>query len=166
MINRHRHSLARSGARWVAAMSMAWISTLVAAQTASPETSEGVKAALAGWIESFNRGAPTAAYFAGDAVLVRGNGTFTGAATINDMEQRESKAGLRLTLVVDQVQFVGPDVAIVTGRYTVAPPGSAAQVIPGVALHTMQRTGSTWQVRGASFTRTQAPPAPAGAASS
>ena len=91
----------------------------VLAQPAITPASAAVEAALAGWIDAFNIGLPTAAYFASDAVLVRGNGTFRGAAVIDDMEQRESKAGLRLTLKVDQVQFIGLDAAAVVSRYTV-----------------------------------------------
>ena len=136
----------------------------VLAQPAITPASAAVEAALAGWIDAFNIGLPTAAYFASEAVLVRGNGTFRGAAVIDDMEQRESKAGLRLTLKVDQVQFIGPDAAAVVSRYTVALPGPSGQIIPGVSLHLLQRAGNQWLVGAASFTRVQAPPPNAAAA--
>jgi ketosteroid isomerase-like protein len=134
------------------------------AQQSAADVPTAVETTLASWIEAFNRGAPTGAYFASDAVLVRGNGTFNGAAVIDDMEQREAKAGLRLTLKVERVQSVAPDTAIVVGRYAVALPGPTGQVIPGVSLHVLQRTGNEWKVRAASFTRVQVPPPPSSAA--
>ena len=134
------------------------------AQPTSTNVAPTVEAALTGWVDAFNSGLPTAAYFASEAVLVRGNGTFRGAAVIDDMEQRESKAGLRLTLKVDQVQFIGPDAAAVVSRYTVALPGPSGQIIPGVSLHMLQRAGNQWLVGAASFTRVQAPPPNAAAA--
>jgi hypothetical protein len=136
------------------------------AQPAADNVPATVEAALTSWVDAFNHGRPTAAYFAREAVLVRGNGTFRGAAVIDDMEQRESKAGLRLTLKVDQVQFIGPDAAAVVSRYTVALPGPSGQIIPGVSLHMLQRAGDQWLVGAASFTRVQAPPSTSAAAMS
>ncbi len=132
----------------------------------SPEDIPGaVRSALANWIVAFNRGDPTGIYFATNAVMVRGNGTFHGAAVIDNMEQRESKAGLRLTLVVDDVQVLNSATAVALGRYTVLPPGAPGSPIPGVSVHTLQRLGDQWQVSAASFTRTQAPPLVASTAS-
>lgn len=136
------------------------------AQTPTDDVAGAVQAALAKWIAAFNRADPTAAYFASDAVMVRGNGTFSGSSVINDMEQKESRAGLRLTLVVEQVQALSPTTAIAVSRYTVTPPGAPAAPIPGVSMHTLQRVGDRWQVRAASFTRTLAPPSVAAAAAS
>lgn len=154
----------RRRAGWCAAACLALLIGPTLAQPASAEASSAVQSALARWVDTFNRGESTGAFFASDAVMVRGNGVFSGAALIDEMERRESKAGLRLTLVVDRVQSLGPDAAVATGGYTVTPPGAAA-AIPGVSMHTLQRNGGQWLVRGASFTRTQAPP-PAAAASS
>lgn len=128
------------------------------AQAPREDVPGAVRGALANWIAAFNRGDPTGVYFASDAVMVRGNGTFNGATVINDMEQRESKAGLRLTLVVDHVQILNSTTALAVRRYTVMPPGAPGSPIPGVSMHTLQRVGDRWQVRGASFTRTQPPP--------
>lgn len=157
-------SLTRRRAGSCAAACLALLIGPTLAQPAPAEASSAVRSALASWIETFNRGESTGAFFASDAVMVRGNGVFNGAALIDEMERRESKAGLRLTLVVDRVQSLGPDVAVATGRYTVTPPGAAA-AIPGVSMHILQRSGGQWLVREASFTRTQGPP-PAAAASS
>ena len=154
----------RRRAGWCAAACLAMLIGPTLAQPASAEASSAVQSALARWVDTFNRSESTGAFFASDAVMVRGNGVFSGAALIDEMERRESKAGLRLTLVVDRVQSLGPDAAVATGGYTVTPPGAAA-AIPGVSMHTLQRNGGQWLVRGASFTRTQAPP-PAAAASS
>ena len=149
----------------VAALCLTLPLGLSMAQAPADDVPGAVQVALANWIAAFNRGDPTGTYFASDAVMVRGNGTFSGATVINGMEQRESKAGLRLTLIVDQVQTLSPTAAIAVGRYTVAPPGASGSPIPGVSMHTLQRVGNQWQVRGASFTRTQAPPPDAAATS-
>lgn len=139
--------------RLMVVLALAFSAAPVAAQPAKP-----VEGALARWVETFNRGAPTAAYFSRDAVLVRGNGTFRGAAVIDEMEQRESKAGLRLSLQVDDVQVIGTDAATAVGRYTVTLPGPTGQTVPGVSLHILERMGNEWLVRAASFTRVQAAP--------
>ena len=158
-MNTLAHALRSTRRRQIAALCVVALSIgPVLAQPAATPAPTTVEAALAGWVEAFNNGLPTTAYFASDAVLVRGNGTFRGAAVIDDMEQRESKAGLRLTLKVDQVQFIGPDAAAVVSRYTVALPGPSGQIIPGVSLHMLQRTGNQWLVGAASFTRMQVPP--------
>lgn len=151
--------LCKIAALFVVALSVAPVS----AQPVDSHAPAAVEAALTTWVASFNSGLPTASYFASEAVLVRGNGTFRGAGVIDDMEQRESKAGLRLTLKVDQVQFVGSDAATAVSRYTVSLPGPSAQIIPGVSLHVMRRKDNRWLVDAASFTRVQAPPpTPAG----
>ena len=158
-MNTLAHALRSTRRRQIAALCVVALSFgPVLAQPAATPAPATVEAALTGWVEAFNNGLPTTAYFASDAVLVRGNGTFRGAAVIDDMEQRESKAGLRLTLKVDQVQFIGPDAAAVVSRYTVALPGTSGQIIPGVSLHMLQRTGNQWLVGAASFTRMQVPP--------
>ena len=158
-MNTLAHALRSTRRRQIAALCVVALSFgPVLAQPAATPAPATVEAALTGWVEAFNNGLPTTAYFATDAVLVRGNGTFRGAAVIDDMEQRESKAGLRLTLKVDQVQFIGPDAAAVVSRYTVALPGPSGQIIPGVSLHMLQRTGNQWLVGAASFTRMQVPP--------
>ncbi len=156
------HALRFTRRRHIAALCGAAFLSFGAALAQPAATS--VEAALTSWVDAFNNGLPTAAYFASEAVLVRGNGTFRGAAVIDEMEQRESKAGLRLTLKVDQVQFIGPDAAAVISRYTVALPGPSGQIIPGVSLHMLQRAGNQWLVATASFTRVQAPPPTAAAA--
>lgn len=135
------------------------------AQSSPDDIPAAVRVALANWIAAFNRGDPTGVYFSSNAVMVRGNGTFNGATVIDNMEQRESKAGLRLTLVVDDVQILNSATAVAVSRYTVLPPGAPSSPIPGVSIHTLQRVGNQWQVSAASFTRTQAPPLVASAAS-
>jgi hypothetical protein len=164
-MNARAHALRTLCGRQIAALCVVLSFGSALAQQSAADVSKTVKTALAGWIEAFNSGTSTGAYFASDAVLVRGNGTFNGAAVIDEMEQREAKAGLRLTLKVEQVQSVAPDAAIVVGRYMVTLPGSSGQVIPGVSLHMLQRMGDEWKVRAASFTRVQAPPLPSAAAS-
>ena len=135
------------------------------AQSSPDDIPGSVRAALASWIAAFNRGDSTGVYFTSNAVMVRGNGTFNGATVIDSMEQRESKAGLRLTLDVDDVQILNATTAVAVSRYTVLPPGAPSSPIPGVSIHTLQRVGNQWQVSAASFTRTQAPPLGASAAS-
>ncbi|HEV7578315.1 MAG TPA: hypothetical protein VGO85_19970 [Caldimonas sp.] len=56
--------------------------------------------------------------------MVRGNGVFSGAVLIDEMERRESKAGLRLTLVVDRVQALGTRCR--DSNRTQGPPAAAA----------------------------------------
>jgi len=136
-----------------------WGALLLSCGGALAQAAPEVESALTRWVAAFNAGSSTGEFFAKDALLVRANGTFRGAATIDEMEQRESKAGLRLTLNVEQVNPIGMDAAAVVSRYTVMPPGSAGQVIPGVALHVLHRSGNHWLVDAASFTRVQ-PPAP------
>ena len=143
-----------------------WLPIAATMAQSSPEDIPGaVRSALANWIVAFNRGDPTGVYFASNAVMVRGNGTFNGATIIDNMEQRESKAGVRLTLVVDDVQILNSTTAVAVSRYTVLPPGAPGSPIPGVSMHTLQRVGNQWHVSAASFTRTQAPPLVAPAAS-
>lgn len=129
---------------------------------------QAVEATLAAWIAAFNSGASTARYFTDDATLVRGNGVFAGSATIDAMEQRESKAGLRITLEVERVEQLASDVVWSFGRYKLTVPGkdgAPAQEIPGAAVHALRRQGDAWQMQMASFTRIQAPtPAPRSAA--
>jgi len=156
---------ARQRATWCAAACFALLVGPTQAQPVPSDASSAVQSALTRWIDTFNRGESTSAFFASDAVMVRGNGVFRGGAVIDEMERRESKAGLRLTLFVDHVQPLGPDAAVAIGRYTVTPPGAAA-AIPGVSMHTLSRNGGQWLVRGASFTRTQGPPPAAAAGSS
>lgn len=116
---------------------------------ALPEDVPGaVRGALANWIAAFNRGDPTGVYFASDAVMVRGNGTFNGATVINDMEQRESKAGLRLTLVVDHVQILNSTTALAVRRYTVMPPGAPGSPRRAQLVSlTRARLVSPWSLR-------------------
>ena len=164
-MNALTHALRSTRRRQIAALCGAVLSFEAAlAQPAATNVPATVEAALTSWVDAFNHGLPTVAYFASEAVLVRGNGTFRGAAVIDDMEQRESKAGLRLTLKVDQVQFISPDAVAAVSRYTVALPGPSGQIIPGVSLHMLQRAGNQWLVSAASFTRVQAPPPTAAAA--
>src|SRR4051794_9760885 len=119
--------IARIGKRRLAAV----FAALLCCGAASGQSAPDVESALTRWVAAFNAGSPTGGFFSGDAVLVRANGNFRGAATIDAMEQRESKAGLRLTLAVDQVQFIAADAAAVVSRYTVMPPGAAGRVVPG-----------------------------------
>ena len=130
------------------------------AQTAA-ESAKAAEATLSGWIDAFNRGDSTGQFFTKDATLVRGNGVFVGGPKIDEMEQRESKAGLRLALKVDRVESLGTDSMWTLGQYTLTVPGkegAAPQSIPGVAVHLLQREGSAWRVKVSSFTRVQAPP--------
>lgn len=127
------------------------------------ESSKAVEATLNGWIEAFNRGDSTGQFFTNDATLVRGNGVFDGGLKIDEMEQRESKAGLRLALKIDRVERLGAESMWTLGQYTLTVPGkdgAPPQNIPGVAVHLLQRDGSTWRVKVSSFTRVQTPPSP------
>ena len=126
-------------------------------------SSKAVEATLNGWIEAFNRGDSTGQFFTNDATLVRGNGVFVGGLKIDEMEQRESKAGLRLALKIDRVEPLGTESMWTLGQYTLTVPckdGAPPQSIPGVAVHLLQRDGSTWRVKVSSFTRVQTPPPP------
>lgn len=124
---------------------------------------KAVEATLGSWVEAFNRGDSTVQFFTKDATLVRGNGVFVGGARIDEMEQRESQAGLRLALTVDRVEQIGAEYVWTLGRYILAIPGNggaAPQTIPGMAVHVLHRDGSTWRVKVSSFTRLQTPLAP------
>lgn len=129
------------------------------AQT-SAESARAVQATLSAWIDAFNRGDSTGQFFTKDATLVRGTGTFVGGARIDEMEQRESRAGLRLALNVDRVEPLGVDGMWTLGQYTLTVPGkdgAAPQSLPGVAVHVLERDGSSWRVKVSSFTRVQVP---------
>lgn len=118
------------------------------------------QAALDGWIQAFNLGEPTRRFFTPEATLVRGNGVFVGAERIDAMEQRESRAGLRLAVKVQRTERLAADSVWVLAEYELTVPGkdgAAAQVFPGVSVHVLQSQGGAWQTRVASFTRVQAP---------
>ena len=154
----------RTGALRLAAATVTLAASMSSslAQTA-PESTQAAESTLNGWIEAFNRGDSTARFFTEDATLVRGNGVFVGGSKIDDMEQRESKAGLRLALKVDRVEPLGAGNVWVLGQYTLTVPGkdgAALQSIPGVAVHVLRREADGWRTKVASFTRVQAPPPP------
>jgi ketosteroid isomerase-like protein len=131
----------------------------VVAQT--NDLARSAEATLSGWIGAFNSGESTGRFFTRDATLVRGNGVFVGAERIDDMERRESKAGLRLALKVQPVEQLGTDGVWALADYELTVPGkegAAPQVIPGVSLHILERHGERWQMRVSSFTRVQQPP--------
>lgn len=138
--------------------SAALLSTGALAQ--ADDASKSAEAVLNSWIQSFNLGEPTRRFFTSDATLVRGNGVFVGAERIDAMEQRESRAGLRLALKVQRAERLSTDSVWALAEYELTIPGkdgAAAQVVPGMSMHVLQRQSGTWQMKAASFTRVQAP---------
>ena len=136
------------------------------AHAESRADADQVEATINAWTQAFNSEQPTGRFFTPDASLIRGNGVFDGGGTIEEMEQRESRAGLRLALKLDRVQALGKDNVWALGQYTLTVPGkdgAAPQHIPGVSVHVLQREGASWRIRISSFTRLQTPPARASA---
>ena len=129
-----------AGAQQVPAMARAE----AVAATARPEDEKAIRAILDAFTRAFNAGdaAASAATYSESAIVVdEHGGRVEGRAAIRDQYAGSfaENPGGKISIVVDDFRFLGPDTALEVGRTTITPAdGGAPEVTRSTAVYLKQ----------------------------